>query len=478
MPQHQQTIAVPQYNASQLIALSHATFQHLGWGAELAFENRLAGFTKKTWNRHHDHILVDATDNNLTITSKLPEASSWDLLKKNKKNVRNFLSAFETVAASATESLVQEWEAGVISLREQTSITLEKEALEAAEVEEVMNLSTGSKTLTYALIGINVLLFIAMVASGVHFFAPQTADLLKWGANFMPLTTGGEWWRLLSSTFIHIGIIHLLFNMYALYMAGIYLEPMLGKGRYLAAYLCTGVLASVCSTWWHGAATVSAGASGAIFGLYGVFLALLTTKLIPQTVRKALLQSIGVFVVYNLVYGAGAKGIDNAAHLGGMISGLVLGYLYFFSLRKPSFRPAMAIGLTVAATLILSFSYLNTSRNDAGVYAQKVDEVLAIQEKAIAPLQNYTSDDDLLSKLSTISQVEWAKARLILDETKAYKLDDNLSRHRKLLQDYVALRIRHTDLAIVALQGKEDVAAELDELADQINKNLVKLNAK
>ncbi|RYZ56080.1 MAG: rhomboid family intramembrane serine protease, partial [Chitinophagaceae bacterium] len=315
MPQHQQTIAVPQYNASQLIALS---------------------------------LLVDATDNNLTITSKLPEASSWDLLKKNKKNVRNFLSAFETVAASATESLVQEWEAGVISLREQTSITLEKEALEAAEVEEVMNLSTGSKTLTYALIGINVLLFIAMVASGVHFFAPQTADLLKWGANFMPLTTGGEWWRLLSSTFIHIGIIHLLFNMYALYMAGIYLEPMLGKGRYLAAYLCTGVLASVCSTWWHGAATVSAGASGAIFGLYGVFLALLTTKLIPQTVRKALLQSIGVFVVYNLVYGAGAKGIDNAAHLGGMISGLVLGYLYFFSLRKPSFRPAMAIGLTVA----------------------------------------------------------------------------------------------------------------------------------
>ena len=60
MPQHQQTIAVPQYNASQLIALSHATFQHLGWGAELAFEDRLVGFTKKTWNRHHDHLLVPA----------------------------------------------------------------------------------------------------------------------------------------------------------------------------------------------------------------------------------------------------------------------------------------------------------------------------------------------------------------------------------------------------------------------------------
>ncbi|NTS42496.1 rhomboid family intramembrane serine protease [Flavisolibacter sp. BT320] len=478
MPQHQQTIALPQYNASQLIALSYATFQHLGWGTELAFEDRLVGFTKKTWNRHHDHILVDAADNTLTVTSKLPEGSSWDLLQKNKKNVRNFLSSFETVAASATESLVQEWEASVASLREQTNTTLEKEAQEAAEVEEVMNLSAGSKTVTYALIGANILLFVAMVASGVHFFAPQTADLLAWGANYMPLTTGGEWWRLLTATFIHIGIIHLLFNMYALYMAGIYLEPMLGKGRYLAAYLCTGVLASVCSTWWHGAATVSAGASGAIFGLYGVFLALLSTKLIPQTVRKALLQSIGVFVVYNLVYGAGAKGIDNAAHLGGMISGLVLGYLYFFSLRKPSFRPPMAIGLTVVATVLLSFSYLKTSNNDAGVYAQKVDEVLAIQEKAIAPLQNYTSDDDLLTKLSTVSQVEWAKAKAILDETKAYKLDDNLSKHRKLLQDYIALRIRHTDLAIVALQGKEDVAAELDNLANQINENLVQLNAK
>src|SRR5690606_1205960 len=75
---------------------------------------------------------------------------------------------------------------------------------------------------------------------------------------------------------------------------------------------------------------VSAGASGAIFGLYGVFLALLTTKMIPAQIRNALLQSIGVFVVYNLVYGM-KSGVDNAAHIGGLVSGLVIGYLFYFS---------------------------------------------------------------------------------------------------------------------------------------------------
>ncbi|HEY1022421.1 MAG TPA: rhomboid family intramembrane serine protease [Flavisolibacter sp.] len=478
MPQHQQNLSVPHYSTAQLFALSYGTFQYLGWTAELAVESRLVGFSKKTWNRHHDHILLDVAEEVLTVTSRLPEGTSWDLMKKNKKNVAKFLDAFEAVKASATEDQLQEWASAIVNLREQTNITIEKEQQEAAEAEEVMKLSSGSKMLTYSIIGINALLFAAMVLTGVHVFEPLISDLLKWGANYKPLTTGGQWWRLITSTFIHIGIIHLVFNMYALYMAGVYLEPMLGKGRFLTVYLCTGLLASICSTWWHETDAVSAGASGAIFGLYGVFLALLTTKLIPQSVRKALLQSIGVFVLYNLAYGAGSKATDNAAHLGGFISGLAFGYLYFFSLRRPNFRPAFAMGLVVMITALLSFSYLRFSNNDAALYAKKVDEVLSLQEKAMAPLKSYTSDDDLLSKLATISQVEWAKAKTIMDETGAYQLDENLTRHRKLLSDYVTLRIRHNDLSIIALQGRENVDAELEELTRQINENVALMENK
>lgn len=477
MPQYQQTYSVPHSATATLAALSYGTFQKLGWTVEFAVDSRLVGYTRKKWNSYYDHILIDVAEETITVTSQLPEGTSWDLFKKNKKNVNNFLGEFEVVKATATSEQLLEWSHAIAALQEQTGITLEKEEQEAAEVEAVMKLSSGSKMLTYGIIGLNTLLFIAMAVTGVHLFEPLVVDLLNWGANSKTQTTGGEWWRLLSSTFIHIGIIHLVFNMYALYMAGIYLEPMLGKGRFLAAYLCTGILASLCSTWWHGDESVSAGASGAIFGLYGVFLALLTTKLIPETMRKALLQSIVVFVIYNMAYGAKSQATDNAAHLGGFLSGLAIGYVYFFTFKNPRFRPAIAMGSMLAATLLLSFTYLSAAHNDGLLYSKKIDEVLVIQEKAMAPLSNYSSEAELLSKLATVSQVEWAKAKVIMDETAGYKLDTHYANHRKLFQEYVSLRVQHTNLSIIALQGKENVHAELDELTKKINDKVAQMEA-
>ncbi len=107
-----------------------------------------------------------------------------------------------------------------------------------------------------------------MILTGVDIMVPDTESLIAWGANFRPITLAGEWWRLLTSCFLHIGIIHLLMNLYALMYIGIQLEPHLGKTRFLAAYLLTGIAGSANSLYWH-EFTVSAGASGAIFGMYG-----------------------------------------------------------------------------------------------------------------------------------------------------------------------------------------------------------------
>jgi rhomboid protease GluP len=172
-----------------------------------------------------------------------------------------------------------------------------------------------------------------MLISGVHILLPENQDLLNWGANFRPMTLEGQWWRLFTACFLHIGILHLLLNMYALLYVGLLLEPYLGKTRFLAAYLISGIAASMTSLWWHDF-TISAGASGAIFGMYGVFLALLTTNLLDKSVKKALLTSIAVFVGYNILNGLQPNsGIDNAAHIGGLISGLIIGYAFVPSLR-------------------------------------------------------------------------------------------------------------------------------------------------
>jgi membrane associated rhomboid family serine protease len=175
-----------------------------------------------------------------------------------------------------------------------------------------------------------------MVFAGLGFMSFHGADLLDWGANFRPSTTNGEWWRLVSSIFLHGGIIHLFANMVGLLFVGIWLEPVLGRTKYLSAYLLTGICASCASLWWYDA-TVSVGASGAIFGLYGLFLALLLTRVFPADFGKAFLTSTLIFIGYNLLMGF-SGGIDNAAHIGGLLSGFLIGLILYPSLKKEKKR--------------------------------------------------------------------------------------------------------------------------------------------
>ncbi|NGX38628.1 MAG: Rhomboid protease GluP [Chlamydiae bacterium] len=194
------------------------------------------------------------------------------------------------------------------------------------------------RPITTLLIAINIAFFALMMVSGVSLFAPTTTDIFLWGGSFGEAILLGQWWRLFTCMFIHIGVMHLVMNMYSLFYIGSYLEPLLGKTRFLVAYLATGLIASLMSFWWHlHSGIVGAGASGAIFGMFGVFLAFLTTKLIPKVARDALLKNIGIFVAYNLLYGL-RQGVDNSAHIGGLLSGIVIGYLLYFTLipRKKS----------------------------------------------------------------------------------------------------------------------------------------------
>jgi membrane associated rhomboid family serine protease len=125
---------------------------------------------------------------------------------------------------------------------------------------------------------------------------------------------------------------HIMANMYGLLFVGIFLEPLLGKSKYLVSYLLTGILASCASLWWHDA-TVSVGASGAIFGLYGLFLALLLVKVYPPDFEKSFLFSTLIFIGFNLLIGL-TGGIDNAAHIGGLISGFIIGLVLYPSLKN------------------------------------------------------------------------------------------------------------------------------------------------
>jgi membrane associated rhomboid family serine protease len=187
---------------------------------------------------------------------------------------------------------------------------------------------------TLVLISLNVLIFLLTALTGMDIWWGNGLQLLHLGANYWQLTIQHqEYWRLLTSMFLHAGLWHLITNMLGLFIAGIFLEPVLRSIKYSTAYIITGIIADYASIWYHKSA-VGVGASGAIFGIYGVFLALLTTNLFHTAARKSFLVYISLFIALNIVTALFSPDVDNAAHLTGFLSGLVTGYVLFFTLTK------------------------------------------------------------------------------------------------------------------------------------------------
>ena len=172
--------------------------------------------------------------------------------------------------------------------------------------------------ITPILITLCVLVFISMYIWGNG--SENTITLLLFGANFRPLVQAGEIWRLATSMFLHIGIVHLVVNMYSLYIIGKQLESFLGRWKFLIVYLGSGILGSLLSVVVH--SSISAGASGAIFGLLGSLLYFgYHYRLYLGTVLKT--QVIPIIII-NLLIGFMVPGIDNFAHIGGLVGGYLL----------------------------------------------------------------------------------------------------------------------------------------------------------
>ncbi|PJX22650.1 rhomboid family intramembrane serine protease [Psychrobacter sp. L7] len=184
-------------------------------------------------------------------------------------------------------------------------------------------------------------LFLLQVLTGVDANNPSTEDLLKWGANALPFTMTDDPWRLLSSAFLHIGLMHLLFNGFAMYFFGQVAEPMFGSAKFLALFLLAAIGGNVLNnhvTWQGildgtGQPGISAGASG---GIMGIGAALLIAALFKISVNGLVLnlKSLIFIMGINLVYGFAVPGIDNAGHIGGAVTGLVIALAFAIAYRQ------------------------------------------------------------------------------------------------------------------------------------------------
>lgn len=230
---------------------------------------------------------------------------------------------------------------------------------------------------TYVLCGINCAVFLWMVLHGVSPSEPTPAQLVHYGANVPSLVIHNhQWYRLLTATFVHVGLIHIATNVWCLWNLGLLGEPLLGPFGLVAVYLLTGISGNLLSmSYWvilalrHHAPiefTVGAGASGAVFGIAGILIVLLSNRKlpIPWFELKRLRRSVIWFAVLNLLIGGATIllpviRIDNFAHLGGFLSGLALGVplLPRMTSGRARYLQRQKIAFTAAAFCLVLVGY-------------------------------------------------------------------------------------------------------------------------
>ena len=220
-----------------------------------------------------------------------------------------------------------------------------------------LHAATPRTWVTPTLIALNVAVWLLNLLSGLSPMSPSAQQLALWGGNFLPLTIEQPW-RLLSAMFLHGGIVHLGFNMWALWNTGRLAERFYGNTQLALIYLVAGLAGSVASLFFAARTGVSVGASGAIFGVVGCLLATLSTKAdkLPPALAKSMRSSMLTFVAFSLVLGFTAGFIDNAAHIGGLAGGYLMGMVMAEKFDAGEFRrqgAVRAVAATALAALLL-----------------------------------------------------------------------------------------------------------------------------
>jgi len=189
-----------------------------------------------------------------------------------------------------------------------------------------------------------------MLINGAGLWHSPNGVQLAWGANFGPATQDGEWWRLGSAMFLHFGVVHLVLNMWSLWDAGQLVERMYGHIRFACIYVISGLSGNLVSLVVQGNSAVSGGASGAVFGIYGaaiIFLWRERAAITPHEFRWLFWGALG-FASATIILGFIVPGIDNAAHIGGFVTGVLAAIVFTQSITAR----AMPMKITLAAASI------------------------------------------------------------------------------------------------------------------------------
>ncbi|RFZ95534.1 rhomboid family intramembrane serine protease [Mucilaginibacter conchicola] len=400
-PRKTEIIPLNDYNSDHYLTLLYHAFANLGWHIGYFNRDGIIGYTNISWQSYAEEVSVRIVGDKAIVKS---ECVGYQMLftdyEKNSKNLGALYNEINYVEFHLKDTLQATTQDLIDSIPDSQFINLNDPPLGFKEklnhFFSVFNPKPGY-TVTPILVLLNIAVYISitmvMVAKilGAAILAQKNGITIPPNINMeeMYLSLGfsnrlqvlnGQVWRLLSNTFLHFSFMHIFGNMIVLIYIGSMLESKLGKWNYLFLYLLAGICASVSSVLWHNNG-VMAGASGAIFGLFGILLALLSTKFYESHARRALLISTAIFVGYCIIPKGG--NIDHAAHIGGLVAGYVFGWIAYLCIKIKKQN------LTVAFAAVIAILFTGISVSMAPVYQLK--ELQQLSEK-VTGLTNDLND--------------------------------------------------------------------------------------
>lgn len=332
---------------------------------------------------------------------------------------------------------------------------------------------------TPLLIAANLLVFVAMLFGGAGLWHSPNGIQLAWGANFGPATQDGEWWRLGSALFLHFGALHLALNMWALWDGGQWVERMFGSLRFAGIYFTAGLAGNLLSLVTHVGHAVSGGASGAIFGTYGALLSYLWLE--RQRIQRGEFRwlfwgALG-FSAATIVFGLLIPGIDNSAHIGGFVTGILCGVILHDAEGARRRRWLALLGLLGAlAVMIARIPAPEYRWGDEKLIRQEIsdflrDDLLISQEWGQLLRQGKDGNlsfDQLADRIETVVAERYEKS---FEELSALPRDAQLPSRPTLdrLQAYAARRRDASRDLVEGLRSRD--ATQIRQALEQARKS-------
>lgn len=365
-PKIEKYIPLGEFPADKYLVVVAQVIENLGWNISHVSAGGIIAYTPISFQSYSEEISIKIENNFAIVKSECVGIQMWfNDYGKNAVNLEKFFHEFEYVEFHLKDVWEESLEKFHEFVRTQDPEYFEKAPLTAKnKIKNVVYLFVPQQNyrVTPLLIILNVVLFIfkslfSFVYLSYVMINKETLTEIEnvyfyLGGNNRELILNNQYWRLISHQFVHASFFHLFFNMYALAYIGLMVEHKLGVRKYLTIYLLSGICGGVLSLLFH-LEVYMVGASGAIMGLFGAFIALLLNNAFEKNATRALL--ISTVSVTLLMLLSGLRGnTDNAAHIGGLVSGFLITYI-LFNEKLLSHKLTLQIRYVIAFIIVFLF---------------------------------------------------------------------------------------------------------------------------